>query len=106
MNNVNFLRNMGANALKDELYDLFDFKNTPTTSAFVQQSFQKKRSRKISIWNNDIRKKSMSGKAFFTSNTLDIDKFITVIKKISEISAMIMKKTNSTAFRTFNSGII
>lgn len=28
---------MGANALKDELYDLFDFKNTPTTSAFVQQ---------------------------------------------------------------------
>lgn len=28
---------MGANAIKDELYDLFDFKNTPTTSAFVQQ---------------------------------------------------------------------
>ena len=24
MNNVNFLRNMGANALKDELYDLQD----------------------------------------------------------------------------------
>lgn len=28
---------MGANELKDELYDLFDFKNTPSTSAFVQQ---------------------------------------------------------------------
>ena len=28
---------MGSNAIKDELYDLFDFKNTPTTSAFVQQ---------------------------------------------------------------------
>ena len=28
---------MGSNAIKDELYDFFDFKNTPTTSAFVQQ---------------------------------------------------------------------
>ena len=28
---------MGSNAIKDELYDLFDFINTPTTSAFIQQ---------------------------------------------------------------------
>lgn len=28
---------MGSNAIKDELYDLFDFINTPTASAFVQQ---------------------------------------------------------------------
>ena len=28
---------MGSNAIKDELYDFFDFKDTPTTSAFVQQ---------------------------------------------------------------------
>ena len=28
---------MGVNAIKDELYDFFDFKDTPTTSAFVQQ---------------------------------------------------------------------
>lgn len=28
---------MGSNAIKDELYDFFDFTDTPTTSAFVQQ---------------------------------------------------------------------
>lgn len=28
---------MGSNAIKDELYDIFEFKNTPSTSAFVQQ---------------------------------------------------------------------
>lgn len=28
---------MGSNAIKDELYDIFKFKNTPSTSAFVQQ---------------------------------------------------------------------
>ena len=28
---------MWSNAIKDELYDFFEFKNTPSTSAFVQQ---------------------------------------------------------------------
>lgn len=28
---------MGSNAIKDELYDIFEFHNTPSTSAFVQQ---------------------------------------------------------------------
>lgn len=28
---------MGANPIKDELYEMFDFKNTPTSSAFIQQ---------------------------------------------------------------------
>ena len=28
---------MGANPIKDELYDMFNFKDTPTSSAFIQQ---------------------------------------------------------------------
>lgn len=34
---IEFILFMGADAIKDELYDFFNFEDTPTTSAFVQQ---------------------------------------------------------------------
>ena len=65
MSNINFLRKqlyasidewiefilfMGADAIKDELYDFFDFKNTPITSAFVQQRQKLKFEALLPIW--------------------------------------------------------
>lgn len=52
---------MGANTIKDELFDFFDFKNTPTTSAFVQQR-QKIKSDAFRFIFNTFNEKTYSSK--------------------------------------------